>query len=239
MHDSNCFITLTYDDENLPPDGSLHVEHWQLFAKQLRNKVGRFRFFHCGEYGDQLGRPHYHACIFGHDFSGDRTYFTRTKRGDTLWNSKVLDSCWKKGYAVIGDLSYESACYVARYCVKKVTGGRKKEHYERVDEETGEITELKQEYTTMSRRPGLGAEWIEEFYTDVYPRDFVVVRGREQRPPKFYDGEYEKKAPDRMEAIKERRIEENNEKLEEQTPERLKIREKVAKAKLASHAKRK
>ena len=65
LHDRNCFVTLTYDDLHLPPHGSLRYRDIQLFHKKLRRRVGAFRFFLCGEYGEQLGRPHYHACYFG------------------------------------------------------------------------------------------------------------------------------------------------------------------------------
>jgi hypothetical protein len=69
LHEKNCFITLTYSPENLPKDGSLDVSHFQKFMKRFRKRFGPgIRFFHCGEYGESLSRPHYHACIFGFDF---------------------------------------------------------------------------------------------------------------------------------------------------------------------------
>lgn len=47
MHDKNCFITLTYNDQYLPADGSLHLDHFQKFMKRLRKKFGdvSIRFF--------------------------------------------------------------------------------------------------------------------------------------------------------------------------------------------------
>lgn len=77
LHDHNCFITLTYDNDNLPFDGSLNKKHWQTFMKNLRRelKPDKIRFYMCGEYGqdqdlasqgiDKIGRPHFHAIIFG------------------------------------------------------------------------------------------------------------------------------------------------------------------------------
>ena len=35
VHDENCFITLTYNNENLPKDGSLNKRDFQLFMKRL------------------------------------------------------------------------------------------------------------------------------------------------------------------------------------------------------------
>ena len=40
LYDENCFITLTYDDEHLPPDGCLNKEHFQKFMKRLRKRFG-------------------------------------------------------------------------------------------------------------------------------------------------------------------------------------------------------
>ena len=75
LHDENSFLTLTYSDENLPPGGSLHLPDFQNFMKRLRKSIApkRVRFYHCGEYGDILSRPHYHALLFGYDFD-DRKF---------------------------------------------------------------------------------------------------------------------------------------------------------------------
>ena len=77
MHEDNCFITLTYNAEHLPAPETLLLRDFQLFMKTLRNKNGAgIRFFHCGEYGDKLARPHYHALLFGHDHnSGVPSFF--------------------------------------------------------------------------------------------------------------------------------------------------------------------
>lgn len=46
LYDDNCFVTLTYDDEHLPKDGSLVKKDFQLFMKKLRKKFdSRIRFF--------------------------------------------------------------------------------------------------------------------------------------------------------------------------------------------------
>lgn len=226
-HERNCFITLTYDDAHYPENHSVHVRDWQLFAKRLRKKIGRFRFFMCAEYGEQTFRPHYHALIFGHDFLADRvTYKTKPHR---LWTSPTLTETWGQGFAIIGALTYESAAYCARYVMKKVNGDLAKQHYERIDADTGEIFNVRPEFVTMSRRPGIGAPWLAQFKTDVYPSDQVVIRGKTFRPPRYYDDSLSE--PD-LQALKKRRRHKLLSRSEELTPERLAVREQVLAATL-------
>ena len=145
LHDENSFLTLTYSDENLPPGGSLHLPDFQNFMKRLRKSIApkRVRFYHCGEYGDILSRPHYHALLFGYDFD-DRKFFAK-RNENSVYTSTELSSLWPHGFSVVGSVTFESAAYVARYVMKKVTGERSLDHY----------GGLKPEYTTMSRRPEL------------------------------------------------------------------------------------
>ncbi len=230
----NIFITLTYNNENLPEDGSLNKEHFPLFMKRLRKKYHPkiIRFYHCGEYGDKLGRPHYHAILFGHDFE-DKIVISK-KGGIPLYKSKILEELWGKGYCSIGAVTYESAAYVARYVMKKVSGEKAKEHYEKVDEETGEIKSLTPEYTTMSRRPGIASDWIEKYKKDVYPSDFITHKGRKVRPPEYYDNAFALDEELKMEEIKEKRKEYMRERSKEILPKRLKVRETVARARTRS-----
>lgn len=232
LYEANCFITLTYSDECCPADGSLDVRHWQKFMKRLRKRFGaNIRFFHCGEYGDKTRRPHYHACLFNFDFP-DKVLFKVTKSGHKLYNSKILSDLWPFGYAVIGGVSFESAAYVARYIVKKVTGDGAVSHYERIDPETGEIFTLRPEYTTQSRRPGIASAWFKKFKSDVYPSDFVVVRGVKMRPPKFYDGQFELIDLKRFRRIKGKRKRKAAVHAADNTPDRLRVRERVQHARL-------
>ncbi|MEY3590878.1 MAG: hypothetical protein RLZZ466_1399, partial [Bacteroidota bacterium] len=147
LHENNCFITLTYDNTHLPSDGSLHYKDFQLFIKRLRKKFGiyRIRYYMAGEYGENFGRPHFHACIFGHDFH-DKKLWRRSTSGSMLYRSQDLELLWPLGYSSIGDVNFESAAYVARYIMKKVTGHNSKQHYTQTDSETGEITTRKPEF---------------------------------------------------------------------------------------------
>lgn len=232
LHDGNSFITLTYNDEHLPKDGSLVKKHFQKFMKRLRFFLPDtpVRYFHCGEYGPKLQRPHYHAALFGYDFP-DRELWKTSKSGAKLYRSPLLEKAWTKGYSSIGDLTFESAAYVARYVTKKVNGKKKADgHYEAPHRETGEIGEIQQEYATMSRNPGLGFDWFEKYHGDIYPNDYVVIDGRKRRVPKYYDNLLEKKNPQLHEEIKQIRRDsiKSDEFAENNTPERLEAREKVS-----------
>ncbi len=196
------------------------------FRKRIEPK--KIRFYHAGEYGDQLGRPHYHALIFGYDFA-DRKFFKETN-GVKLDVSKELESIWKKGHCSVGDVTFESAGYVARYIMKKINGDKEKEHYERVDYMTGEFVQLPPEYTTMSRKPGIGKKWYDQFKADAYPKDFVTHQGRKIPLPRFYDNMYQHESPKEYKALKDKRIE--NIQHEDQTRKRLKARETVKLAQL-------
>lgn len=224
--EDNCFITLTYDDEHLPADMSLRLSHFQKFMKRLRKKYGQnIRFYHCGEYGETYKRPHYHACIFNFDFPDKKLW---TVRDDTpLYTSESLQKLWPFGYSSIGNVTFESAAYVARYIMKKINGDQAAEHYEYVHPITGEITNRAPEYTSMSKRPGIGAFWFEKFNSEVYPLDRVVVRAREMRPPKFYDNRYEVLNPDAFQKMKANRVKNAKKHLDDNTPDRLQVKQRV------------
>jgi hypothetical protein len=191
MFESNCFVTLTYDDLHLPKNNSLVLKDYQLFMKKLRRKYGSgIRFYHCGEYGDELGRPHYHSILFNHDFE-DKKFYSENN-GNKLYTSDSLSSLWEKGHSIIGDVTFESAGYVARYSLKKVTGEKAKDHY----------GSRLPEYSTMSRRPGIGKNWFEKYKCEVYPLDRVNVNGVDSKPPRYYDYLLQKEDPSTMALIK-------------------------------------
>lgn len=193
LHDANCFLTLTYDDDHIPDKYSLRKADMSEFMKALRTDLdrkgqGKARFFGCGEYGEQgTLRPHLHLCLFGQDFSADRVLYGKNDQGKPLWTSETLTRIWGKGLAVIGQLEFESAAYVARYTLKKVNGSKKDDgHYFRPHPLTGERVEVEPEFALMSRRPGIGAAWLDKFKSDVFPGGFIVVNGVPQGPPLYY-----------------------------------------------------
>lgn len=226
LHEQNSFITLTYDNRHLPKDGALQKKHFQDFMKRLRNySEAKIRYFHCGEYGENFGRPHYHSILFGYDFPDKVLH--KEERGNRLYTSEFLSDTWGKGHCLIGGVTFESCAYVARYITKKVTGEKAEAHYAVICEETGEITQRQPEYTTMSRRPGIARDWFEKYLTDVYPGDFVVLRDKKLKPPKYYDRLYELTSPEEHEALKKRREKNGRKNSENNTCERLQVREQI------------
>lgn len=215
LHSRNCFITLTFNDDHVTD--SLDKRDFVLFMKRLRKKFGRGpRYFHCGEYGELLQRPHHHACLFNFDFP-DKVLFS-VNRGVSLYRSAALEKLWPFGFSTVGAVTFESAAYVARYVTKKITGKMADSHYE------GKVPE----YVTMSRRPGIARNWIESFKDDVYPSDFVVIRnGIKCRPPRYYDSIYDLQDPDSFATIKSQRVSRLNNHKDDLTPERLLVREEV------------
>lgn len=199
LYDRNAFITLTYDDAHLPPGGSLSYPDFQRFMKRLRRRIGsKVRFYAGGEYGEQgTIRPHFHACLFGYDFP-DKVFFKRSSSGDKLYTSKLLEFLWPFGISSVGDVTFQSAAYIARYCVAKRTGDAAKSWYacDEFIDENGEVRDsVTPEFNRMSLKPGIGSRWLDKFQTDVYPRDYVVVNGVKVKPPKYYDVLFERENP--------------------------------------------
>ena len=192
FYDENYFLTLTYRDADLPADGGLDLADWQLFAKRVRESIGQFRFFHCGEYGEERGRPHYHAVVFGLRLD-DLEHFK-----GRLSTSPKLEKLWGKGFVSIGGVEYDSCAYVSGYVHKKLSGKDGDDFY--ACRKTGLLR--KRPYSTKSNRPGLGRKWIEKWHHEVYPRDSVLVNGRLVQPPRYYDDWMEARDPDLMESVK-------------------------------------
>lgn len=219
LHDENCFLTLTYEDAPY----SLNVEDIQHFMKRLRKHVEplKIRFFQCGEYGSLNLRPHHHVLIFGYNFP-DRKVWGKSVAG-FVYRSDILERLWPFGFSTIGDVSFDSAAYVARYILKKQTGRSADEYYQG----------RKPEFITMSRRPGLGEHWFQLYGSDVYKRDFITYnQGLKAKPPAYYDRLFSEHHSEEFKRIKEKRLLAalQPEVQVDQTPERLQVREEVAKA---------
>uniref|UniRef100_UPI004048094F rolling circle replication-associated protein n=1 Tax=Shewanella sp. TaxID=50422 RepID=UPI004048094F len=238
MHQANSFVTLTYDEKNLPSDGSLNKAHFQKFMKRLRKTAepNKIRYFHCGEYGETLNRPHYHACLFGIDFS-DRIPFS-TRNDVITYTSPTLEKIWGKGFATCGELNYQTAAYTARYIMKKVTGLRAEEHYQKIDTRTGEIYQLQPEYITMSlgrkRGQGIGGSFYEKYQTDFFPADECPIPGKGvyKSVPNYYERLLQENDPDTHAKIKRRREKFRESRKDEYTGHRLDAKEKVKHAQL-------
>lgn len=205
LYDQNCFLTLTYDDEHLPKNGSLDYEAPVKFLKALRKtQPQKIRSYGCAEYGEKLKRPHYHLCLF--NYKPNNLKIQKKQNETTLYTSDELTKLWPYGFSTIGDLTFESAAYVARYVTKKISGPMSKTHYESIDSTTGEITDLLPERSiSVSRMPGLGRPWLEKNRDFLLNHDFIVSRGKPMRPPKYYDRLLEQTHPERFAEIKIKR----------------------------------
>lgn len=232
LHDDNCFVTLTYEDAKLPYGNTLVKKDYQDFMKRLRWSIApeKVRFYACGEYGDESLRPHYHAILFGYD-PPDKIALPR-KSEYPLWTSPELEELWGHGYVTVGSVTFESAGYVARYVTKKITGDMAEKHYWRVDEKTGKAHEVAPEFALMSRRPGIGRDWIDKYGLEVYRHDSVIVNGREVLPPKYYDNTLPEAKQEEIKAKRKYRAERTP--LEERQEARTRVREEVKEAQTRS-----
>jgi len=201
LYEKNIFITLTYNDQHVPylndTDTTLQKRDFQLFMKRLRKKYGSgVRYYACGEYGEKNERPHYHAILFNFDFNDKQVLQERSYK---IWTSPGLTKLWPYGYHTIGDVNFESSAYVARYILKKHD---KKDYGNR-----------EKEFVLMSRRPGIGLEWFNQYKNDVYPLDAVFIQRNgnliKMKPPRYYDLKFDALSPEHHEIfqkVKRRRI---------------------------------
>lgn len=172
-HKNNCFVTLTYDDDNLPPE--LSKRDLQLFTKKLRfhlEKLGvNIRVFQCGEYGDKKGRPHYHMMIFG--WCPDDLEFLRvTEKGEIIYKSAFISSIWGKGFISVGEISFRSAKYSSKYMQKIAFDG----------------FPLAKPFILSSRRPGIGGlpSTLDYIKSKCLDTDKIYLNGRFYRIPNYY-----------------------------------------------------
>ncbi len=216
-HDSAYFVTLTYDDFHVPksyyPDpetGEAHTSltlckrDFQLWMKRLRKKFSddKIRFFACGEYGGETKRPHYHAIVFGLHLS-DLVKYKTVREGDsyyTYYNSDSIQDTWPNGFVVVGEVTWESCAYVARYVTKKLTG-LQSEFYEKFN--------LVPEFSDMSRRPGIARQYYDDHGKEIYDNAYINLStpkgGRKFKPPHYFDRLFDIDCPGSLDELKERR----------------------------------
>lgn len=203
----------------------------QLFLKRVRKHYGSgIRFFLCGEYGDSNNRPHYHALLFGLTLT-DRLVHKR-HRDHVLYQSPTLTEIWGKGYITLGDVTMESAAYVARYITKKQTGPAAIIYEPHISDD-GEVFDKRHPpFVTMSRRDGIGKRWVLQFTSDVFPHDHIVdIEGNKHPVPRYYENVLTERT---LRRLKGERIQRAKEHADNNTPARLKVREEVQLARLNS-----
>lgn len=176
-HQASSFVTLTYRDDSIV---DVDKETPTLFLKRLRKRLApdRIRYYLVSEYGEKGGRPHYHAIIFGHDFSQDPG--AKLVRAG-LFTSSLLEESWGLGHVSSGAVTDASIRYVSNYVLEK------DEVPSYLDLETGHERSCAPTFALMSRNPGIGAQWIEQHSGETYRDDDVVVGGFRRQPPRYYD----------------------------------------------------
>lgn len=215
----NYFITLTYDDDNLPteyiihpetgevdfPVHSLKKEDMQLFMKSLRYYCGECRFFGCGEYGTRYGRPHYHIICIGLHLNDLKLYKREYINGEVInyYNSETIDKAWKhKGFAVISEANWNTVAYTARYVTKKLKGTAA-EFYEKYH--------LLPEFCNMSRKPGIGRKYFDE-HSDTLFDSPTIICGTDRKTYQFNLPRYYKKLLDSIDEERYNQVKETNQK---------------------------
>lgn len=212
QYEENCFLTLTYNDANLPGDFSINKRDPQLFLKRLRKYLypKKIRYFLSGEYGDinnvqdtierlrligkygssKLGRPHYHAIVF--NYWPEDAKKVVEKDGYAWYESDKLESIWRLGFIGIGQVEFKSAAYTAKYATKKMNGGEEARfHYKGREPE----------WATMSRGGkdckgklgGIGCRYLENYEEELWNNQSVVSGGREYPIPDYYKNKLKKK----------------------------------------------
>lgn len=196
----SCFLTLTYDDDHLPSDRSLHVEDYQLFLKRLRRALEpvKIRYYCAGEYGSQLERPHFHLLIFGTDFGADKLPIANVfnRLHPDYYISSLVARCWPNGFHTIAPLSDACICYVAKYVIKKATGKASDEWY----------AGRRPEFGIGSK--GIARDWYDRYSEDLWAHDHFRWgdRFKRCRPVRYFERILEKNDFDRLTNIKMERI---------------------------------
>jgi len=177
----NCFLTLTYNEKELPANGALQAADLQKFLKRLRrrrdhhspvllsDRAHPVRYLASGEYGKTTQRPHYHALLFNCSFSD------LFQVGKDLYQSPLVNQLWTAGEHRIGTLTGASAYYVAGYTVKALG-----KTYCTPD---GEI--LPKPFIRASLKPAIGDAWIKKNKADLQ-HGYLVADGFKNRIPRTY-----------------------------------------------------
>lgn len=199
----SAFVTLTLDDTKVHDCVGLDPRMLKLFHMRANARLGGgLRYLSVGEYGDKNQRPHYH-CIFTNKGFADRKWCANGSTGEKLYESKILNELWPHGYAHIGDVSYKSAMYVARYVLKKVSPELYGERYERIV--AGKQIFVPPEFAVMSRRPGLGRPFYDLYKEELLANDSCIVDGHKSPLPRYYSNVFKAEDPDAYERLRKQR----------------------------------
>lgn len=197
----------------------------QLFLKRLRKYFtgSTIRFFMCGEYGPTTWRPHYHLILFGLPLM-DMVY-KGTRRGNNYYSSRVLERAWSvecspeivrlydpsrvfedvkhhklyvpQGFVEVGEVTWETCAYTARYIMKKLKGPEAKFY---------DTFGLYPPFVRMSRQPGLARQWYDD-HPGMNEYEYINIStptgGKKFRPPQYYHKLYDIEYPEESDKLKE------------------------------------
>lgn len=218
-HDSAYFVTLTYNDDCVPRRKfvdqmtgevcealSVCKKDFQNFMKRLRYYFpdDHIRFFCSSEYGDRTFRPHYHAIIFGLHLN-DLVPYKKSPHGFMYYTSDSLQRVWSLdrngvscpiGFAVVADVSFETCAYTARYVTKKLYGKNARFY---------EMCNIEPPWCLMSRKPGLGMQYLLDHPDSIANDSIVLSQGRKIKNPRYFMRKLELTNPDVYDKIKEAR----------------------------------
>lgn len=173
---SAFFVTLTYNDENVPylnDVQSLRKKDYQSFLKNLRKRLPYpIRFFGVGEYGLRSQRPHYHLILWLPDFI----------RRDKL--SNIIGNVWRKGFVQVDEATDGRMYYIAKYCCKL----------------SSEPYGVEKGFQTCSQNPPIGYRFFENNLR-LLDSDFDVnyIQGpsfRKSSIPRSFERKYKKRLSD-------------------------------------------
>lgn len=207
-HTNNYFVTLTYNNDNLPIGTgvlpTLVPDDLQKFIKRLRKAQSQYtdtklRFYACGEYGTKSNRPHYHLIIYDLVLPDDDLIFLKySQHGNPYYTSKLISKCWTFGYNLVAGVSWQSCAYVARYMLKKQKGDGAS-----VYQEHG----IEPEFVRMSRNPGIAKQYYDDHAMDMLRDRYVQLSDGLKAPiPRYFDPFYEVDYPDEYAKMADDRV---------------------------------
>lgn len=160
-YNQSVFATLTYDDVNLPLENSINKRELQLFFKKLRKPLPprTLKYYACGEYGDEKGRPHYHAIILG--------------LGNTEICQHYIEDSWQKGQVYLGSVTYQSCRYVAGY-IWSTYDGAMRDHWQGKEEP----------FRLCSQ--GIGLRFAQKNERQIKSRLEITINGVQTGLPRYY-----------------------------------------------------
>lgn len=192
------FLTLTYDDKNLPQDKSVDKDAFVKYVKRLRSRLKRRKhkgitYFGCGEYGDKTARPHYHIILFGISAQHYRELFCKQEQSDR-W---IKDTLWTDGFTRPEDVRspVRASSYVSNYLVKSFRS------LKRVKVRKSDGNGFSYEWRRKDGRKlpfikysnGLGAKWLDTIDAQTAKREgYVVLGGSKYSVPRYYRERWER-----------------------------------------------